>query len=243
MLTGLLKCADCGGSYVMTGGSREAGKTKYYRCSYHANRGNAVCTNKRSVRQDGAESAVLEALTEKLFTPETVVAVLEEARALLQEDRANDQIEETRRGLRQIEKEIQNLTRGIRAAGPVDELVKDLRACELRRKGLKAEIEALKQAESVDLGDISMEEIEEGLKNLKETLSYATPQEVKALLQEHIQEIRIPPKGKAQLVFNPAGLVEYYISLVTPRGHARKETNSVPFPGAHRPSVRLADVG
>ncbi|MDP6779136.1 MAG: zinc ribbon domain-containing protein [Candidatus Latescibacteria bacterium] len=218
MLTGLLKCDECGGSYVMTGGRRASGKTKYYRCSYHANRGNAVCTNKRSVRQDAVETAVLEAVSERLLTPETVEAILEEARALILEDEPDGQVEETRKALEKIGKEIRNLTLGIRAAGPVDELVKELRACELRRDSLRAEIEALLQVEPAGLGDISTEEIEEGLMNLKHTLSYATPREVKSLLQEHIQAIRIPPKGNAQLVFNPAGLLEYYISLVTPRG-------------------------
>ncbi len=72
-----------------------------------------------------------------------------------------------------------------------------------------------------DLEQITPELVSGALKDLKKTLAYATPQEVKALLQESIHEVLIPPTGEARLVYDPAELLEYYIDLVTPRGVAK----------------------
>ena len=74
----------------------------------------------------------------------------------------------------------------------------------------------------LDVGDIDMEEVREGLKDLQQTLQFATPEERKSLLRENVSEIRIPEKGKPLLVSNPEGLltsVSSLFHLVTPRGH------------------------
>ena len=73
----------------------------------------------------------------------------------------------------------------------------------------------------VVVGDIDMEEVREGLKDLQQTLQFATPEEKKSLMRENVSEIRIPERGKPLLVSNPEGLltsVSSLFHLVTPRG-------------------------
>ena len=55
--------------------------------------------------------------------------------------------------------------------------------------------------------EVGRDEIEAALSDLRSTLDYATPEEQKALVQEHIREIRVPEKGLALLETDPTGLL------------------------------------
>lgn len=62
LLSGLLRCGECGGAYTKENHS--------YRCGNHRNRGNVACTNIRTVTVARLERLVLTALRERLYTPE-----------------------------------------------------------------------------------------------------------------------------------------------------------------------------
>ena len=69
--------------------------------------------------------------------------------------------------------------------------------------------------------EVGWDEIEAALSDLRSTLDYATPEEQKALVQEHIREIWVPKKGLALLETDPTGLLSplgVCEFLVTPRG-------------------------
>ena len=222
MLSGLLKCEECGGSYVMFSTKKKGGKVRYYRCSKRANRGTSVCTNSRFVRQDTVERAALKVLSEQLLTQETVQAILDEyaAQREVETDEPGNRQKEIQAGIRIAEKEIKNLADGIRAAGPVRELVKQLRAAELRHETLSAELKVRQSHDTESISEIDPKDVMEAIHDLKKTLSHATPQEVKTLLKDNIREIRIPKNGVALLEANPEGLLATLgcINLVTPRG-------------------------
>jgi hypothetical protein len=123
-----------------------------------------------------------------------------------------------------------------------------LKACEGRKQALEAELSELRAAKEQDWKSISREDIEESLKSLKETLSFATSPEVKSLLQEHIQEIRVPENGDALLEVNPRGLLSALrnFCMVTPRRHAPYGTEASrgkPFVRTPPPDIdmRFAD--
>ena len=199
LLTGLLKCEKCGANFVMTGIKRKGGLTRYYRCSHNANRGSAVCTNGRTIRQDWIEGAVLDALAKRLFTSGTIEALLEEVRASSSDTDGEDQRgQELRQGIRQAEKEIENLRRAIRAGGAIEELVDDLRAIKARKSLLTQDLqEVVETLKAGTPGEIKPEEVAEAIRDLKHTLEFATPIERKELLKEHVTEIRIPRNGPA----------------------------------------------
>ena len=219
MLTGLLKCQECGGNFVMSGRKRQGGKTGYYRCSFHARRGDNVCTNNRTVRQDVIEPAVLDLLSEKLLTRENLEDIYEEVQAQRAEDGSGCEVllKDLAKRIRQVDSEIANLTAAIKAGGPIQELVNELKSCKERKGALEAEEAEIENQEPLELGEIDRDYVEEAVRNLKETLKNASRDEMKELLRQHIVEIRIPKgkKEKAQLEENPTGLLERCILLVT----------------------------
>jgi hypothetical protein len=245
LLTGLLKCAECGANCTVTTTKKNGRTRKYYRCSYHSNRGKAVCSNGRTVNKDKLEGAVLELLSEKLLNVDTIEAILEELRAQLKEAGLADsgRAKEVDRQIRQVDREMKNLTAAIKVGGPIEDFVKEYKGCEARKAELKVAKNELGGAEKAQVGNIGRRKIKAAIKDLKEILAYATPEEQKILLQDHIREIRIPKNGAALLEANPEGLLDALgcFEMVTPRGVAMKErTNLIPFPEDRKPSVRLA---
>jgi len=71
LLSGLLRCGKCGGSYIVR--TRD-----FVGCSHHSN--NGTCTNNRQVAMVEIERRVLAALQQHLLAPEVVKAAVEEYR-------------------------------------------------------------------------------------------------------------------------------------------------------------------
>ncbi|MBP4050892.1 zinc ribbon domain-containing protein [Chromobacterium violaceum] len=65
LLSGLLKCAECGSNYVIVDRSR-------YGCARHKDRGAAACSNSLKVERHRMERTVLQTLKKRLLTPEAL---------------------------------------------------------------------------------------------------------------------------------------------------------------------------
>ena len=115
---------------------------------------------------------------------------------------------EVDRQMRKVEQEMKNLTAAIKAGGPIEAFVTEYKECEARKAELKAERKELKGAGKAQLEKMGRRKIKTAIRDLKETLGYATPEEQKILLREHIREIRIPKNGAALLEANPEGLLD-----------------------------------
>lgn len=110
MLSGLLKCGLCGGSYTLKSQS-------IYYCTTWRSRGPMVCPNRHTLSRRRAEKAILGAIKERLYTDENLVALVAEVRAQLQErarehnvDRGQHRTDERRRTL---DAEIANLEKAL----------------------------------------------------------------------------------------------------------------------------------
>jgi site-specific DNA recombinase len=67
LLSGIARCAECGGSLVaLTRDAKAAPRGRFYGCAYHHKRGQAVCRNGLLIRQSILDQAVLQALTDVL---------------------------------------------------------------------------------------------------------------------------------------------------------------------------------
>jgi site-specific DNA recombinase len=195
---------------------------RYYRCSTHSNKGKAVCDNGKSVPRDKIEAWVLDVLRDKLFTPETVSRLLEEVRAeMAEEPKESPQIEKRlKAGLSMVNQEIVNLTAAIKDGGPISELVFELKASKGRKMALKAELDSLQHAKQTEVPDISNEDIEDAINDLKATLEFATPEQRKAIVLESVIRLEVSKKGQALMEGNPEGLLSdlLCVNMVTPRG-------------------------
>lgn len=76
LLTGLAKCAVCGGGMTLrTGTARNGTVHRYYTCSTCARSGKTACRG-RSIRMDKLDELIVEHLSERLFTEERVAEIL-----------------------------------------------------------------------------------------------------------------------------------------------------------------------
>jgi site-specific DNA recombinase len=73
LLSGVLRCAECGGFMEIMRGTSMG----YYRCANGRKRG--TCSNVLSVREDVAKDAIIGALSDRLWNPETLIHIRETA--------------------------------------------------------------------------------------------------------------------------------------------------------------------
>ncbi len=108
LLSGLIKCATCGSSYVISG-------KDYNRCAGHKERG--TCSNRLSVRKSVIEPAALAAIRDDLLTDEHARVFVDEfrreAKRLARQQVQRD--EGTRERLAEVATELTNLERNMLA--------------------------------------------------------------------------------------------------------------------------------
>ncbi len=97
LLSGLLKCATCGGSMVLRTG--KGGQYRDYACSTSARKGKTACPG-RSISIDFMDDMILQELAQKLFAPERIYLILQEIM-----DRSKGGKEALKQQLAQIKKE------------------------------------------------------------------------------------------------------------------------------------------
>ena len=136
MLSGFVRCAICGGHYIIT--------TRYsYRCGTFRNRGEVGCANHLAVSRRRLERVVVEALRDRLYTPENHRAVVERVRELLRgrgrRHAARTRQADRERELDRIEREIENVKQAVRLGKATSTLMGMLEEVERRRAELLAE--------------------------------------------------------------------------------------------------------
>ena len=143
LLSGLLECGMCGGSYAKRGQDR-------YACSNYIMSGS--CSNSRTIRRVEIEERVMAGLREKLMAPEAaaeaMTAYAEETNRLNRERRASGATD--RKELADIEKRIASMIAAIEEGGYVRGMSDRLRELEARQD----EIAERLSAAPVDLPDI-----------------------------------------------------------------------------------------
>lgn len=145
LLSGLLKCSECGGNLIVV-------DRKNYKCGEAHRRGDAICKNKKKVNRFELEGVLLASIKSDLFRPEAVEAFKKEVAALLKQRKAAFQpnirkIKSKRDG---IEKSLENLVSSI-AENPVlaaSPTFSD-KIAELERGKLDAERELNTQTEMI----------------------------------------------------------------------------------------------
>ncbi len=75
LLTGMARCAHCGGPMQIVGQDYHRRKGRFYGCSYYKNRGSSICKNSSLVEQTVLDQIVLKSLEEALTEEMIKVAV------------------------------------------------------------------------------------------------------------------------------------------------------------------------
>jgi site-specific DNA recombinase len=110
LLSGLLKCAQCGANYIVADRYR-------YACASFLNRGEAVCRNHRRVSRQLLEHTLLLGIRENLFTEEGFAFFRQEVRRMMAEhqNKTRIQVDRVQADLQRVDTEIENVLRALKA--------------------------------------------------------------------------------------------------------------------------------
>ncbi|MCW1920867.1 recombinase family protein [Rhodobacter sp. KR11] len=146
LFSGLMECGCCGAGFSKV--TKDS-----FGCSAARNKGAAVCTNMRLIKQKDLESAVLEALSEHLMDPEAVALFCEEYTA-----ERNKLAAKATEGRGALEKELAQVIRNhaklvdaIIAGVPADQVKDKMIGLDTRRKELEAQLSSMAQPDAVRL--------------------------------------------------------------------------------------------
>ena len=133
LLSGLLKCAQCGANYIVADRYR-------YACASFLNRGEAVCRNNRRVARRVLENTLLRGIREDLFSEEGFAFFRQEVRRVLAERRKETctQADRVQTDLRRVEAEIVNVLRAIKAGVLTSSTKSELELLETEKASLLA---------------------------------------------------------------------------------------------------------
>lgn len=118
MLSGIGRCAACGGPMTVVSVRNGTMPIKVYACAYHRTRGETVCGNKLRRPVDKANDVIARWLSTAVLREEVVLAALEEARRRLA-DRAKistTDLEQLEKDCRRLRGEIANMVNALASA-------------------------------------------------------------------------------------------------------------------------------
>jgi site-specific DNA recombinase len=181
LLTGMARCAHCGGPMQIVGQDYHRRKGRFYGCSYYKNRGSSICKNSFLVEQTVLDQILLKSLQEAL-TEEMIKVAVEKALAKHREGEGAklDRRTSIERELSLIHAKQNHLVDRI-AAGDKNRMIVDrLNAEETRREALIRELEHLER-----VGDVGVLDEARLKRELKTRLA-----NMRGLLERHVSSAR-----------------------------------------------------
>ncbi|MGO8753765.1 MAG: recombinase family protein, partial [Gallionellaceae bacterium] len=192
LLTGLLKCGGCGAGMTLATG--KSGRYRYYKCNTQISKGGHLCQSK-TIAMQKLDGIVLEALADKVFTPERVKVMLSELKERQQASLGNQESQ-----LRPLQKELgsieQESTRLFEAVGkgflPMDDsLNRHSHKLQARRQEILTAIAGFKRQQQMPLDLLKVKYINAFTKALRNKLLDRDSSFGKEYLRLLVSEIRI----------------------------------------------------
>ena len=186
LLSGLIKCAECGGGISLV-------SRVYYGCSTRRNKG--TCQNHLTVRLDRLEEAVLLGLQERLLTPELTRAFVQEYTREINRLRAEASAshEGTENRLATLHRQIDNIVDAVATGNASPALLDRLNKLELDKKELENDLTA-PAPEPVrlhpNIADLYVSKVSDLRNALNED---GTREEAVLILRDLVDEIRLHP--------------------------------------------------
>jgi len=137
LLTGMARCAHCGGPMQIVGADYHRKKGRFYGCSYYKKRGASICNNSFVVDQLALDQIILKSV-EDVLTEETGREIHIDRKSAIE------------RELSLIEAHEKNLVNAIAKGKRVDPLLAELEREESRREELIQELGRLQEGANID---------------------------------------------------------------------------------------------
>ena len=194
LLSGLLKCGECGGGFTKLNSTQ-------YGCATTRNKGEAICKNRKTIKREVLENAVLEALQTHLMRDDAVQLFCEEYTRQSNKVRAAQLAEQGRYKAEsaKLDKDkaslIQALKDGIPASAVKDELQ---RVCD-RQEELQAIMKAQKDAIKPIIHPAMAQRYRQAIQALRAALKQEQePGEVREQVRGLIDKIVLTPCDDAK---------------------------------------------
>ncbi len=170
LLSGLLKCNECGGNVVIVSG----GKFAKYGCSNNWNKGTAVCSCDIKIKKSEFEDAVIQALKLDFNNREALLYIARKATHLLIDKLSENKLKwqggALKDQLKKVEKEITNFINAIKA-GIITETVKEkLLESEKKKLEIEQKLSQMDNRRDTIIPTISTEQVQIYINNLFGTL-------------------------------------------------------------------------
>ncbi|UWQ81322.1 recombinase family protein [Leisingera sp. S132] len=189
LFSGLMACGCCGGGLAKI--SRDS-----FGCSPARNKGAAVCSNKRTIKQADLEARVLDALANHLMDPDAVQAFCEEytaERNRLKAAAAGNR-KEKEQALARAKRDHQKLVDAIIAGIPADQVKDRMIELDTRRQQLERELEHTPAPDTVAFHPSMAEAYRERVSRLIRSLGSAEGMEdAKEALRALVERIVLTP--------------------------------------------------
>ncbi len=208
LLSGILRCSECGGSYSIV--FRDT-----YGCSTHKNRGKSACSNSLKVKRLTIERVLLSKIKESLISDEAFRIFETEARTALKDMRPD--LSGAQNRLREAQTELANIITAIKAGIVTSSTKSALLAAENKQADAEAEIKAAKSFEPTQMLPRA-KEIYRSLVSRLENIDDV--QSAREAIRELIGEVRlVPEQGTLTAEIAEDGLTHaLQISLVAGTG-------------------------
>ena len=208
LLSGLLRCALCGGNYILVG-------SKYLGCSSYRNK--RTCDNSRTISMDEVVQRVLAALERHLLTPEAVAAGVEayrQERLRMARDRAKNE-GGLRRELGELDRTINRWVDAI-GDGTVDPKVigPKLNLAQARKEEVEAQLRTAARDDAAVLHPRAAERYRKQVAQLRAAIKAGgetAGREVVALVRGMIEAIEVAP-GPERMELTVVGDLASFLS-------------------------------
>jgi site-specific DNA recombinase len=186
LLSGLARCAECGGPMTVTNHKLGSHSVRVYVCSYHRSRGEPVCSNTARRPVDAVNDALISWINANILTESLTTDLLRRVRALLEERTRADSARpmELEKEARALRAEIDRFVDAVASGGSSSALLKALAEREQRLAEVDAQLRAqaaAPQAIRTELKRMEME-IAKRITDLRGVLE-RSPEEARALVR------------------------------------------------------------
>lgn len=186
LLTGIIKCGECGGNIVIVSGGKQRAK---YGCSNNWNKGDAVCASTIKIDRDELESAICHMLPQELSEETSIDYLLNRVNGLLRKRMEihgeNRYLNETLSFLKKIDREISNYVRAISAGFQSETVKRSLEEAENKRFLLTTKAQSLSVINDKSKV-LSQKEITNYLANMRALLR-TTPMIGRRIIERYFQ--------------------------------------------------------
>ncbi len=196
LLVGLVRCGICGSP--MTTATGKSGRYPYYKCTSKINNvGKKECQN-ANVRMETLDRLVLQAVAEKVFTPERVPIMMTKVKFDLKESQPNydEQIRRLSREMEDIKKQTDNLFDAVEKGFlPLNESLHErVHRHEARRQEILIELARLRDQKDRPISKLTKKHVAAFCAALKEKLQDKESRFGKEYLRVLLDEIRLVKK-------------------------------------------------